>query len=81
MENNSINDATQLMMEKVESSMTSAFELGMKYKRLEVVDSLVPILRENEFDDNTIAMILNDAKLLEDSTYADIFTNVDTDNV
>jgi len=65
------------VLESIKMQMEEAFELGMKYKRLEVAAKLLPILRENEFDDLAIAKILRDAELLEDNTYANIF---DSDN-
>jgi hypothetical protein len=76
-----INDATDKLLSKVRVQMEEAFTLGMKYKRLSVVDKLVPILRENEFSETTIALILQDTGLLEDETYADVFAEFDTDNV
>lgn len=76
-----INDATDKLLSKVRVQMEEAFTLGMKYKRLSVVDKLVPILRENEFTETTIALILQDTGLLEDETYADVFAEFDTDNV
>ena len=74
-----INDATEQILEKVRMQMEEAFTLGIKYKRLSVVDKLVPILRENEFSETTIALVLRDIGLLEDETYADIFANIDTE--
>ena len=68
-----ISNTTEMLMAKVRVQMEEAFTLGMKYKRLSVVDKLVPILRENEFSETTIALILQDIGLLEDETYADIF--------
>jgi hypothetical protein len=76
-----INDATDKLLSKVRVQMEEAFTIGMKYKRLSVVDKLVPILRENEFSETTIALILQDTGLLEDETYADVFAEFDTDNV
>jgi hypothetical protein len=76
-----INDATSQIIDKVRVQMEEAFTLGIKYKRLSVVDKLVPILRENEFSDTTIALILRDIGLLEEETYADIFADIDTDTV
>jgi hypothetical protein len=74
-----INDTTAALMDKVRVQMEESFTLGMKYKRLSVVDKLVPILRENEFSDTTIALILRDVGLLEDETYADVFADIDTE--
>jgi hypothetical protein len=76
-----ISNTTEMLMAKVRVQMEEAFTLGMKYKRLSVVDKLVPILRENEFSETTIALILQDIGLLEDETYADIFAEFDTDNI
>jgi hypothetical protein len=76
-----INNATDALLAKVRIQMEEAFALGMRYKRLSVVDKLVPILRENEFSETTIALILQDTGLLEDETYADVFAEFDTDNV
>lgn len=76
-----INNATDVLLGKVRVQMEEAFTLGLKYKRLSVVDKLVPILRENEFSETTIALILRDIGLLEDETYADIFADFDTNNV
>jgi hypothetical protein len=76
-----INNATDALLAKVRIQMEEAFTLGMRYKRLSVVDKLVPILRENEFSETTIALILQDTGLLEDETYADVFAEFDTDNV
>jgi hypothetical protein len=73
--NNAVNETTKQILDKVHDSMVSAFELGMKYKRLQVTSSLVEILRQNEFDDSTIAIMLDQANLMEDDTYANIFTN------
>lgn len=75
MENNTVNNVTQQILDSVSETVQMSFEFGMKYKRLEVVQHLVPILRENEFDELTISAILSAAKLLEDDTYANIFTN------
>ena len=72
-----INDATDKLLDKVRVQMEESFTLGMKYKRLSVVDKLVPILRENEFSETTIAMILNDIGLLDEETYADVFADID----
>ena len=80
MENESlINNTTAQLMDKIRVQMEESFSLGMKYKRLSIVDKLVPILRENEFDDTTIAIIMQTAGLLEDETYADIFAGIDTE--
>jgi len=76
-----ISNTTEMLMAKVRVQMEEAFTLGMKYKRLSVVDKLVPILRENEFSETTIALILQDIGLLEDETYADIFAEFDTSNI
>lgn len=73
-----MNDTTARILDKVRVQMEESFTLGMKYKRLSVVDKLVPILRENEFSETTIAMILNDIGLLDEETYADIFANIDS---
>jgi len=73
-----INDATDRLLSKVRVQMEESFTLGMKYKRLSVVDKLVPILRENEFSETTIALILNDIGLLEEETYADVFADIDS---
>jgi hypothetical protein len=73
-----INDATDKLLSKVRVQMEEAFTLGMKYKRLSVVDKLVPILRENEFSETTIALILQDIGLLEEETYADVFADIDS---
>lgn len=72
-----INDVTDRLLEKVRVQMEESFTLGMKYKRLSVVDKLVPILRENEFSETTIALILQDIGLLEEETYADVFADID----
>ena len=72
-----INDATDKLLSKVRVQMEESFTLGMKYKRLSVVDKLVPILRENEFSETTIARILNDIGLLDEETYADVFADID----
>jgi hypothetical protein len=74
-----INDATDKLLSKVRVQMEEAFTLGMKYKRLSVVDKLVPILRENEFSETTIALILQDIGLLAEETYADVFADIDND--
>jgi hypothetical protein len=77
MEQNTIaNDTTAKILDKVRIQMEESFTLGMKYKRLSVVDKLVPILRENEFSETTIAMILNDIGLLDEETYADVFADI-----
>ena len=76
-----INDTTAAIMDKVRKQMEESFTLGLKYKRLSVVDKLVPILRENEFSDTTIALIMQEVGLLEEETYADVFANIDTDTV
>jgi hypothetical protein len=73
-----INDATDRLLSKVRVQMEESFTLGMKYKRLSVVDKLVPILRENEFSETTIALILNDIGLLDEETYADVFADIDS---
>jgi len=73
-----INDATDKLLSKVRVQMEEAFTLGMKYKRLSVVDKLVPILRENEFSETTIALILQDIGLLAEETYADVFADIDS---
>ena len=72
-----INDVTDRLLDKVRVQMEESFTLGMKYKRLSVVDKLVPILRENEFSETTIALILQDIGLLEEETYADVFADID----
>ena len=72
-----ITNTTEMLMDKVRIQLEEAFSLGMKYKRLSVVDKLVPILRENEFSETTIALILRDIGLLEDETYADVFAEFD----
>jgi hypothetical protein len=72
-----VNDTTAKILDKVRIQMEESFTLGMKYKRLSVVDKLVPILRENEFSETTIALILNDIGLLDEETYADVFANID----
>lgn len=74
-----INDATDKLLSKIRVQMEEAFTLGMKYKRLSVVDKLVPILRENEFSETTIALILQDVGLLAEETYADVFADIDTE--
>jgi hypothetical protein len=71
-----VNDTTAQILDKVRIQMEESFTLGMKYKRLSVVDKLVPILRENEFSETTIAMILNDIGLLDEETYADVFADI-----
>jgi hypothetical protein len=73
-----INDATDKLLSKVRVQMEESFTLGMKYKRLSVVDKLIPILRENEFSETTIALILNDIGLLDEETYADVFADIDS---
>lgn len=78
-ENTLVNDTTARILDKVRIQMEEAFTLGMKYKRLSVVDKLVPILRQNEFSETTIAMILNDVGLLDEETYADIFADINND--
>jgi hypothetical protein len=72
-----INNTADMLLDKVRVQMEESFTLGMKYKRLSVVDKLVPILRENEFSETTIAMILNDIGLLDEETYADVFADID----
>jgi hypothetical protein len=72
-----MNDTTAKILDKVRIQMEESFTLGMKYKRLSVVDKLVPILRENEFSETTIALILQDIGLLEEETYADVFADID----
>jgi hypothetical protein len=72
-----INDTTDRLLNKVRVQLEESFTLGMKYKRLSVVDKLVPILRENEFSETTIALILNDIGLLDEETYADVFADID----
>lgn len=72
-----LNDTTAKILDKVRIQMEESFTLGMKYKRLSVVDKLVPILRENEFSETTIALILQDIGLLEEETYADVFADID----
>jgi hypothetical protein len=72
-----VNDTTAKILDKVRIQMEESFTLGMKYKRLSVVDKLVPILRENEFSETTIALILNDIGLLDEETYADVFADID----
>jgi hypothetical protein len=72
-----INNATDALLGKVRGTIEEAFTLGMKYKRLSVVDKLVPILRENEFSETTIALILQDIGLLAEETYADVFADID----
>jgi len=74
-----INDATDKLLNTVRGTMEEAFTLGLKYKRLSVVDKLVPILRENEFSETTIALILQDIGLLTEETYADVFADIDND--
>jgi hypothetical protein len=76
-ENTLVNDTTTRILDKVRVQMEEAFTLGMKYKRLSVVDKLVPILRENEFSETTISLILNDIGLLDEETYADVFADID----
>jgi hypothetical protein len=76
-----ITNTTEMLMDKVRIQLEEAFSLGMKYKRLSIVDKLVPILRENEFSETTIALILRDIGLLEDETYADVFAEFDTNNI
>ncbi len=71
-----INDTTDRLLNKVRVQLEESFTLGMKYKRLSVVDKLIPILRENEFSETTIAMILNDIGLLDEETYADVFADI-----
>jgi hypothetical protein len=71
-----VNDTTAKILDKVRIQMEESFTLGMKYKRLSVVDKLVPILRENEFSETTIALILNDIGLLDEETYADVFADI-----
>ena len=78
-ENTLVNDTTAKILDKVRIQMEESFTLGMKYKRLSVVDKLVPILRQNEFSETTIAMILNDVGLLDEETYADIFADINND--
>ena len=78
-ENTLVNDTTAKILDKVRIQMEESFALGMKYKRLSVVDKLVPILRQNEFSETTIAMILNDVGLLDEETYADIFADINND--
>lgn len=78
-ENTLVNDTTAKILDKVRIQMEESFTLGMKYKRLSVVDKLVPILRENEFSETTIAMILNDIGLLDEETYADVFADINND--
>ena len=68
------NNISEQIISNVENYMKNSFELGMKYKRLEVANKLIPILRQNEFDPETIVAILRDASLMEDESYADIFT-------
>jgi hypothetical protein len=75
-QNTVVNDTTAKILDKVRIQMEESFTLGMKYKRLSVVDKLVPILRENEFSETTIAMILNDIGLLDEETYADVFADI-----
>jgi hypothetical protein len=72
-----VNDTTAKILDKVRIQMEESFTLGMKYKRLSVVDKLVPILRENEFSETTIALILQDIGLLDEETYADVFADID----
>jgi hypothetical protein len=72
-----INNTTDRLLNKVRVQLEESFTLGMKYKRLSVVDKLVPILRENEFSETTIALILNDIGLLDEETYADVFADID----
>ena len=71
-----VNDTTAKILDKVRIQMEESFTLGMKYKRLSVVDKLVPILRENEFSETTIALILQDIGLLDEETYADVFADI-----
>lgn len=71
----SVNETTQLILEKVKVQMEEAFTLGMKYMKLSIVDKLLPILQQNEFDDNAIAIVLRDIGALEELTYADVFTD------
>jgi hypothetical protein len=70
-----INDATDKLLSKVRVQMEEAFTLGMKYMKLSIVDKLLPILQQNEFDDNAIAIVLRDIGALEELTYADVFTD------
>jgi hypothetical protein len=72
-----IDDVTTRLIDKVRIQMEESFSLGMKYQRLSVIDKLVPILRENEFSETTIALIMQEVGLLKDETYADIFANID----
>lgn len=81
MENQEVDSVTQQILDSVKGNMISSFELGMKYKRLEVAESLINILRQNEFGEYEISIILEQAKLLEDKSYADIFTDIDNSNI
>jgi len=72
-----VSNTAEMLLDKVRVQMEESFTLGMKYKRLSVVDKLIPILRENEFSETTIALILQDIGLLDEETYADVFADID----
>lgn len=73
-----VNETTNKAMKTIRVQMEEAFTLGMKYSRLSIVDKLVPVLKQNEFDENSIAIVLRDIGALKEVTYADVFTNIDS---
>jgi hypothetical protein len=74
MENNTA-QVTQAILHAVREQMEESFTLGMKYMKLSIVEKLIPILEQNEFDETTIAIILRDIGALEETTYADVFND------
>ena len=74
-----INDTTSQILDKVRIQMEEAFSLGMKYMKLRTVERLVPILEQNEFTREAIAIVLRDIGALEELTYADVFADIDTE--
>jgi hypothetical protein len=76
-----VNDTTTKIIDKVRVNMEEAFTLGMKYMKLKMVEKLVPILEQNEFDQTTIAIILRDIGALEELTYADVFDKFEEDSI
>ena len=76
-----ISDTTSRILEGVRTQMEESFTLGMKYMKLSIVEKLIPILEQNEFDSTAISIVLRDIGALEELTYADVFTGIDTDNI
>lgn len=63
---------TEQLLEKFKVSMEQAFDLGVKYRTLELVERIVNLLKEHEFNDEEISAFILSLKVTEHSTYADI---------